>query len=248
MRGIFFFFLKATGLILGLEIESLSSQARKEYPYTTHTHMTSSLSVPPSRCHVAWLDTCPFEIRRQLGMAAQRAFVGHWREGRSEGEGEKTGCQMRQRADRRKEQGGEGGQRERAPRVYKYVCVRSCVCVCVCVLLCAHSVTCVGVRVWMREREEDRRRDREGDNVCVWETSDFTPIKCNHEALTHSWPQHQCSSVAVFTPSKWNRWSRETKLTTGEDPQSCIYSVLTVLQLLKPLWRRILKQFDFLNI
>lgn len=114
--------------------------AHIEYPYTTHTH-TTSLSAPLSRCHVAGLDACLFEIRRQLGMAAQWASAGHrrdggreWEEGKREGEreGEKTGCHMRQRADSRKERGGDGEQREReeclqAPRVYKYVCVFFCV-------------------------------------------------------------------------------------------------------------------------
>lgn len=133
-----------------------------EYPYTTHT---ISLSAPHSRCHVAWLDACLFEIRRQLGMAAQWASAGHQRDGErewgreGEREGEKTGCHLRQRADSRKERGGDGEQQER--RVFTS---SKSLQVCVCVLLCARLVTCVGVCAWKRDREktgEETERERD---------------------------------------------------------------------------------------
>lgn len=111
VQGIlFFFFFGGPCAWPGMESLYLKAHTHThtvEYPYTRDT--ASLLSAPLSRCHVAWLDACPFEIRRQLGMAAQRTSgTAEMDRGKSRGREKKTGCQMRQRAERRMERGGEG--------------------------------------------------------------------------------------------------------------------------------------------
>lgn len=75
-------------------------------------------------------------------MAAQRASAVHQRERKtkySKGgrDGEKAGCQVRQRAERGKEQGGVRGQRESGVfREFTSMCELASVCVCVCDLSC----------------------------------------------------------------------------------------------------------------
>lgn len=100
------------------------------------------------------------------GMAAPWASARHQSNGEKKGrrERERTGCQMRQRAERRNEEDGEGGQQER--RVFtSSESLRVCVCAHVraCVPLCARSVTCVGVCMHERKgrRQEKRQRGRE---------------------------------------------------------------------------------------
>lgn len=131
-----------------------------------------------SRCYLSHLDTCLLEIRKQLAWQHSRHLPGT-RDEHSEEGGQKPGCQMRQRAERRKEEGGEGGQRSRR----EFTSSRSsqvCACLCLCVPTCMVTRGCK----CMNERKGGRQQIKtENQGVCERETSNFTPIKCN---VTHS--------------------------------------------------------------
>lgn len=86
---------------------------------------------------------------------------------------------------------------------------------------------------WAWVYEQERREDK------AVRGTDFTPAKCNLEALTHSWLQQQSGYITVFTPSGWNRWSGEIKLTTRQDPLTGVHS--TVLRCY--FWRLSAKAF-----